>query len=88
MTMRLRCFLLVLLFILPGCMGDSEEDVKQGNNETILLEVWHTFTVDSMEEEVFLKAISDFSSETGIEIKVTSKPYDDCLLYTSDAADE
>ena len=77
MTMRLRCFLLVLLFILPGCMGDSEEDVKQGNNETILLEVWHTFTVDSMEEEVFLEAISDFSSETGIEVKVTSKPYDD-----------
>ena len=75
--MRLRSLVLVLLFILPGCMGGSGEESEQSNIDTISLEVWYTFTVDSMEEEVFLEAVNDFSLETGIDVKVTNKPYDD-----------
>ncbi len=75
--MRLRSLVLVLLFILPGCIGGSGEESEQSNIDTISLEVWYTFTVDSMEEEVFLEAVNDFSLETGIDVKVTNKPYDD-----------
>ena len=58
-------------------MGGSGEESEQSNNDTISLEVWYTFTVDSMEEEVFLEAVNDFSLDTGIDVKVTNKPYDD-----------
>ena len=66
--MRLRSLVLVLLFILPGCMGGSGEESEQSNNDTISLEVWYTFTVDSMEEEGFLEAVNDFSLDTGFDV--------------------
>ena len=65
-------------------MGGSGEESEQSNNDTISLEVWYTFTVDSMEEEVFLEAVNDFSLDTGIDVKVTNKPYDLSLIHISE----
>ena len=76
-SMRLRNLLLVFLLILPGCLGESEEAVGTISDADITIEVWYTFAAETIEEEVFLNAVSDFSDETGISVKATRVSYGD-----------
>ena len=76
---RLRSFVLVLLFILPGCLGESEEESSSENGSVDSLEVWYTFAAETLEEEIFLDSVASFTEETGIEIKATRVPYDDAV---------
>ena len=69
--MRLRNLLIILLFILPGCLGESAEEVGSVPNAEISIEVWYTFAAESIEEEVFFDAVDAFSTETGIDVKAT-----------------
>jgi len=75
--MRLRNLLLVFLLILPGCLGESEEAVGTISDADITIEVWYTFAAETIEEEVFLNAVSDFSDETGVSVKATRVSYGD-----------
>ncbi len=76
-SMRLRNLLLVFLLILPGCLGESEEAVGTISDADITIEVWYTFAAETIEEEVFLNAVSDFSDETGVSVKATRVSYGD-----------
>ena len=76
---RLRGFVLVLLFILPGCLGESEEESSSENGSVGSLGVWYTFAAETLEEEIFLDSVASFTEETGIEIKATRVPYDDAV---------
>ena len=76
---RLRSFVLVLLFILPGCLGEAEEESSSENGYVDSLEVWYTFAAETLEEEIFLDSVASFTEETGIEIKATRMPYDDAV---------
>ena len=78
-NVRLRSFVLVLLFILPGCLGESEEESSSENGSVDSLEVWYTFAAETLEEEIFLDSVASFTEETGIEIKATRMPYDDAV---------
>jgi arabinogalactan oligomer/maltooligosaccharide transport system permease protein len=70
---RTRVLLLALLFFLPGCLG-TDDDSPKGESE---LEVWYTFSADSLEEEVFLTSILDFTEQTGIKVEATRVSYGD-----------
>ena len=76
---RLRSFVLVLLFILPGCLGEAEEESSSGNGSVDSLDVWYTFAAETLEEEIFLDSVASFTEETGIEVKATRVPYDDAV---------
>lgn len=76
-SMRLRNLLLVFLLILPGCLGESEEAVGTISDADITIEVWYTFAAETIEEEVFLNAVNDFSDETGVSVKATRVSYGD-----------
>ena len=75
--MRLRSFLLILLLILPGCLGESDEDSGQNELGEVSLEVWYTFAAETLEEEVFLESVDSFIEETGIDVKATRVSYGD-----------
>ena len=76
---RLRSFVLVLLLILPGCLGESDEESSSGSGSVDSLEVWYTFAAETLEEEIFLESVDSFMEETGIEVKATRVPYDDAV---------
>ena len=63
---RLRSFVLVLLLILPGCLGESDEESSSGSGSVDSLEVWYTFAAETLEEEIFLESVDSFMEETGI----------------------
>ena len=75
--MRLRSFLLVLLLILPGCLGESTEEVASVVDSDISIEVWYTFAAETIEEEVFLETVESFIEETGVNVKATRVSYGD-----------
>ena len=75
--MRLRSFLLVLLLILPGCLGESTEEVASIDDSDISIEVWYTFAAETIEEEVFLETVESFIEETGVDVKATRVSYGD-----------
>ena len=58
--MRLRSFLLVLLFLLPGCLGESEQDTDSGDDSVASIEVWYTFAPETLEEEIFLDSECEY----------------------------
>ena len=64
--MRLRSFVLVLLLILPGCLGESEEESGSSDDSDITLDVWYTFAPETLEEEIFLESVDSFTEKTGI----------------------
>ena len=72
---RLRSFVLVLLLILPGCLGESDENSSSGSGPVDSLEVWYTFAAETLEEEIFLESVDSFMEETGIDVKATRVPY-------------
>ena len=76
---RLRSFLLVFLFILPGCIGESDDDSISTSGSVENLEVWYTFSAETLEEEIFLESVDSFTQQTGIEVKATRVPYDDAV---------
>ena len=66
MKQRLLGVLLTVLLLLPTLASAEGE-------EQITLEVWHSFDMDSMEEETFLDAIQTFGADNPhITIEVTS----------------
>ncbi len=75
--MRLRSLLLVLLLLLPGCLEESGDQSDVANGGPVSLEVWYTFSAESLEEEVFLDSVEQFSSSTGIEVEAVRVPYGD-----------
>ena len=76
---RLRSFVLVLLLILPGCLGESEDESGSSDDSDITLDVWYTFAPETLEEEIFLESVDSFTEKTGIEVKATRMPYDDTV---------
>tara|TARA_B100000212_G_scaffold90336_1_gene66288 strand:- start:6783 stop:9305 length:2523 start_codon:yes stop_codon:yes gene_type:complete len=72
---RLRSFLLVLLFLLPGCLGESEQDTDSGDDSVASIEVWYTFAPETLEEEIFLDSVDSFIQDTGVDVKATWIPY-------------
>ena len=76
---RLRSFLLVFLFILPGCIGESDDESISTGGSVENLEVWYTFSAETLEEEIFLESVDSFTEQTGIEVKATRVPYDDAV---------
>ena len=81
--MRLRSFLLVLLLILPGCLGESSEEDNTGDDAEVSIEVWYTFAAETIEEEVFLDSVEAFMQDTGIDVKATRVSYGDASESTS-----
>lgn len=82
---RIRILLAILLLTLPGCLGtaDSSEALDE---DQISIEVWYTFAAESLEEEVFLNAVTDFSAQTGINVRPTRVSYGDAdQLYITAA---
>ena len=75
--MRLRSFILVLLLILPGCLGESTEETNSVVDSEISIEVWYTFAAETIEEEVFLDSVESFVEETGVDVKATRVSYGD-----------
>ena len=75
--MRLRSFLLVLLFILPGCLGESTDEDSTVDSAEVSIEVWYTFAAETIEEEVFLDTVEAFMQDTGIDVKATRVSYGD-----------
>ena len=75
--MRLRSFLLVLLFILPGCLGESTDEDSTVDSGEVSIEVWYTFAAETIEEEVFLDTGEAFMQDTGIDVKATRVSYGD-----------
>ena len=75
--MRLRGFLLVLLFILPGCLGESTDEDSTVDSAEVSIEVWYTFAAETIEEEVFLDTVEAFMQDTGIDVKATRVSYGD-----------
>ena len=76
---RLRSFVLVLLLILPGCLGESDENSSSGSGPVDSLEVWYTFAAETLEEKIFLESVDSFMEETGIGVKATRVPYNDAV---------
>ena len=75
--MRLRSFLLVVLLILPGSLGESTEETDSSDNSQITIEVWYTFAAETIEEDVFLESVDSFVAQTGVEVKATRVSYGD-----------
>ena len=75
--MRLGSFLLVVLLILPGCLGESTEEMDSSDNSQITIEVWYTFAAETIEEDVFLESVDSFVAQTGVEVKATRVSYGD-----------
>ena len=75
--MRRRVLLLTLIFLLPGCLGADDDSPKGESGAAIELEVWYTFSPESLEEEVFLTSISNFTEQTGIQVEATRVSYGD-----------
>ena len=76
-NVRLRSFLLVILLILPGCLQESSDDVSTGEDSEVSIEVWYTFSAETIEEEVFLESVESFMEETGVQVKATRVSYGD-----------
>ena len=76
-NVRLRSFLLVILLILPGCLQESSDDVSAGEDSEVSIEVWYTFSAETIEEEVFLESVESFMEETGVQVKATRVSYGD-----------
>ena len=76
-NVRLRSFLLVILLILPGCLQESSDDVSTGEVSEVSIEVWYTFSAETIEEEVFLESVEFFMEETGVQVKATRVSYGD-----------
>ena len=76
-NVRLRSFLLVILLILPGCLQESSDDVSTGEVSEVSIEVWYTFSAETIEEEVFLESVESFMEETGVQVKATRVSYGD-----------
>ena len=75
--MRLHGFILVLLLILPGCLGESTDETVSGIDSEISIEVWYTFAAETIEEEVFLETVESIIEETGVDVKATRVSYGD-----------
>lgn len=76
-NVRLRSFLLVILLILPGCLQESSDEVSTGEDSEVSIEVWYTFSAETIEEEVFLESVESFMEETGVQVKATRVSYGD-----------
>ncbi len=83
---RIRILLACLLLLLPGCLGSSTDSNGSPDSGDINIEVWYTFAAESLEEEVFLNAINDFSLQTGVEVEANRVSYGDAdQLYITAA---
>ncbi|HIL65520.1 MAG TPA: extracellular solute-binding protein, partial [Candidatus Poseidoniales archaeon] len=82
---RIRILLAILLLTLPGCLGTTDSSETVGDDQ-ISIEVWYTFAAESLEEEVFLGAIADFSLETAVKVEANRVSYGDAdQLYITAA---
>ena len=80
MRQRWMVLLFGLLLLTPGCIGNEDtsesSDVLYDEQESVTLDVWHSFTTDSKEENVFLDAIESFDAlYPNITVDVTQKPF-------------
>ena len=81
---RVSVFLAVLLvstLLLSGCLNGGEPSGStdaNGLDDTVTLEVWHTFAAESKEENVFLQSIKAFESiHPNITVEVALVPFGD-----------
>ena len=68
---RLRSFLLVILLILPGCLQESSDEVSEGDDSEVSIEVWYTFAAETIEEDLEMLAKA---MEMGIDPFPPPKP--------------
>ncbi|MEC7272237.1 MAG: extracellular solute-binding protein [Candidatus Thermoplasmatota archaeon] len=74
---RLLAIVLFSMIFLSGCLGSSQENDQQTDeNGEIVLEVWHTFAAESKEEEVFMNSVSSFEAAyPNVTVEVTMVPF-------------